>query len=355
MGFDNEGIRVEEVTICSWCGEQGQILYGALRDRLFGAPGTWSLFECRGCGLVWLNPRPVGEDIGKLYVQYYTHGQEPSSVSPGPRKIGSRQKAKAALLAVHYGYPNPDSTPFWNGVGRIASSIPFLRDLAGAHIRDLPFVPHGQLLDVGCGNGNFLVGLRERGWQVRGIEPDPNSARVARERNGLEVTTGTLEGSALPSASVDAITLSHVIEHVPDPVALLCECSRVLRPGGRLIAETPNIESFGHRKFGTNWRGLEVPRHLFLFSRKALRACAQKAGLKIEYLRSTSRGGRLFYMSSDVLKHGSKRPQDSYRPSRWLAYQSLAFQAWEETLRLVDGISGDVLVLSATRPTEQSS
>jgi 2-polyprenyl-3-methyl-5-hydroxy-6-metoxy-1,4-benzoquinol methylase len=347
MTFDNEGIRVEEIKNCSLCAQPGQTLYEALRDRLFGASGTWSLLRCRRCGLLWLNPQPVREDIGKLYVEYYTHGQV--TVSSGSKNVGSRQKAKEAVLAAQYGYPNPYSTPFWKGVGRIACFFPLLRDLAGAHVRDLPFVPHGQLLDVGCGSGDFLVDLRERGWQVRGIEPDPKATRVAREQYGLEVTTGTLEEAALPSASVDAITLSHVIEHVPHPVALLRECARVLRPGGKLVAETPNIESLGHRWFGANWRGLEVPRHFFLFSRRALGACAQKAGLKIESLRSTSRGGRLLYMSSDALRRDLGRPQDRSRPGRRTAFKAWAFRACQEALGLVNGTAGEALILTATR------
>jgi len=350
MGFDNEGIRVVEVTICSLCGEPGQLLYGPLRDRLFSAPGIWSLLKCGGCGLLWLNPQPVREDIAELYVEeYYTHGEVPSSASSGPRRVGSRQKAKTAVLAAQYGYPNPRSIRFWRGVGNIVRFLPLLRDMAGAHVGDLPFVPHGQLLDVGCGSGEYLAGMRDRGWQVRGIEPDPRASCVARERYGLEVMTSTLEAAALPSASVDAITLSNVIEHAPDPVALLRECARVLRPGGKLVAMTPNAESLGHRRFGVNWLGLEVPRHFFLFSRRTLGACAQNAGLRIESLHSTSRGSGLYYLSSHALRHNLPRVRPGYRPTRRVSFNSWVFRACEEALRLVDGKSGEDLILIATR------
>lgn len=182
-----------------------------------------------------------------------------------------------------------------------------------------------------------------------GVEPDPEAARAARESYGLEVITGTLEEAAPPAASADAITLSNVIEHVPDPVAVLRECRRVLGPEGKLMVETPNLKSFGHRRFGVHWRGLEVPRHFFLFSRRALRKCAEKAGLAIASLRATSRGSRMHYMSSEGLRRGLP-PAQVHRPfNRAVVYESWVFMACEEALRLVDGDAGEDIILIATR------
>ena len=69
----NEGIRVEEVPSCMLCGSEGVLLYENLRDRHFNAPGIWTLLKCPDCRLVWLIPRPISSDIGKLYEEYYTH------------------------------------------------------------------------------------------------------------------------------------------------------------------------------------------------------------------------------------------------------------------------------------------
>jgi 2-polyprenyl-3-methyl-5-hydroxy-6-metoxy-1,4-benzoquinol methylase len=148
----------------------------------------------------------------------------------------------------------------------------------------LPALACGQLLDIGCGNGSFLAGMRERGWEVQGLEPDSEAADLARKRHGLKVITGTLEETSLSVSSVDAITLNHVIEHVPDPVGLLSECRRILKPGGKLVVATPNVESLAHRMSGVRWQHLDPPRHLCLFSSRALTACVEKAGLQPESL-----------------------------------------------------------------------
>jgi len=93
------------------------------------------------------------------------------------------------------------------------------------------------------------------------------------------VQLGSLEQQKFPAESFDAVTMSHVIEHVPEPIQTLSECARILRPGGRLFLWTPNHSSLGCRVFGKHWRGLEPPRHLHLFSPRSLKSLLNKAGL----------------------------------------------------------------------------
>jgi SAM-dependent methyltransferase len=133
------------------------------------------------------------------------------------------------------------------------------------------------VLDVGCGNGQFLYDARRLGWKVLGLDPDA-TALVHAQQHGLDVILGDITRLAEHHACFDVITLSHVIEHVHDPVALLLACHDLLRPGGRLWLETPNLASMGHARFGQDWRGLEPPRHLVLFDPRSLPWVLQRCG-----------------------------------------------------------------------------
>lgn len=98
-----------------------------------------------------------------------------------------------------------------------------------------------RALDVGCGSGTFLLPLRERGWEVCGIEPLEAWAAVARERFGLAVTTGFYDRQSYPESRFDLIVMSHVIEHLPDPRPILAAVTSHLAPGGCLFIGTPNV------------------------------------------------------------------------------------------------------------------
>jgi len=145
--------------------------------------------------------------------------------------------------------------------------------------------------------------MRAFGWKVSGIDPDPAAVSYGRSQ-GIEIHVGTI--ADLPeSARYDVITLSHVVEHVADPVDLLRECGKRLQPGsGRLIITTPNINSLGHTWFRKYWRGLEVPRHFVVFSPAGLRGCVERAGLGLQSLSTETRLAQMIYHHSSYAKAG---------------------------------------------------
>jgi SAM-dependent methyltransferase len=146
----------------------------------------------------------------------------------------------------------------------------------------------GRLLDLGCATGDFLVAARDAGWQVQGTEFSPAGARAAAAR-GLDVTAGEVWDAALPTASFDAITAWHVLEHARDPRRVLEECRRLLRPGGALILAVPNVDERFFRLAYRLARGRperlfdpgdrEV--HLFHFSARTLAALVESAGFAV--------------------------------------------------------------------------
>ncbi len=141
--------------------------------------------------------------------------------------------------------------------------------------------PAGKVLDVGCGRGLLLDRLRRLGWQVLGTELDERAAHYARYRLGLPVLTGSLQSLSLPDDEFDLVVMWHVLEHLPCPLAVLCEVSRILRPGGLLVLAAPNFASCEARWAGPHWFHLDVPRHLTHFTPRALERSLHEAGLRV--------------------------------------------------------------------------
>ena len=160
----------------------------------------------------------------------------------------------------------------------VALLMPNVRADIDAGMRHLPRpAPGDRLLDLGCGNGEFLSRARSAGWEVVGVDFDESAVSVAKSR-GLDVRLGGVEVLDPMVESFRVITASHVIEHVHDPRGVLRACHALLRAGGLLWIETPNIASRGHEIYGSNWRGLEAPRHLVIFNHRALRRTLSNAG-----------------------------------------------------------------------------
>jgi 2-polyprenyl-3-methyl-5-hydroxy-6-metoxy-1,4-benzoquinol methylase len=256
---------------CLICGSHGKPRYAGVSDPYGGVMGAWDVKECPqpSCGVVWLDPAPLAEDLHLAYQQYFTHADDPADDGPGGTSL------RAALYS-HY---------------RAAFALPAaLVGLGSAktHLDNMcltGFKP-GKLLDVGCGNGTFLNRMRQRGWEVHGVDFDPKAIRSAMQKYGLQLKHGDLKSASFSAETFDAITLSHVIEHVPDPLELLVEVRRVLKAGGTTVITTPNPASLGHQLFRSHWFGLDAPRHLYLFPLNALHELARRAGFS--NIRTTS-------------------------------------------------------------------
>ena len=266
---------LEAVPACPVCRsmERG-VLHAGLRDRAFrAAPGSWTLMRCRSCRSAYLDPRPTPDTIELAYRSYYTHGSAP----PPPAVGRVRQGLAGDYRRARWGYPDGPAIPG----GRL---IPLVAPSRGAtvdrEIRHLPATPGGRLLDVGCGSGAFVAQMAALGWRAEGIDPDPAAVAGAREA-GLEVKEGMVADlePAEHAGAFDAVTLSHVIEHLHDPAGDLRRIRDLLRPGGLLWIATPNLEALGVRRFGRDWLGLDPPRHLVLFTRTSLERLVREVGL----------------------------------------------------------------------------
>lgn len=336
----NEGVGVQEIPICLLCGTMGELLYHGLRDRLFDAPGVWSFLRCPQCGLVWLDPRPIDRDMGRLYHRYHTHELDNQRSGLASVREAFKQAAIGALFAWGDGSTDRRLAPLRKALSLVAP----VREALAASTMFLGGTEPGSLLDVGAGNGRFLAQMHDLGWKVLGVEPDLEAAWVARERYSVPVVVGTLQRANLPDDSFDAVTVNHVLEHVSNPIQLLRDCRRVLKPEGKLVVMTPNIASWGHHVLKASWRGLEVPRHLYLFSRRALKLCAELAETRIESLRTTARSARWMWASSRLTNR-----RGNAAPDRRLRTEGLLFQMVEEIGKTLWKNAGEELVLMATK------
>ena len=273
-----KNLRVETHSSCILCSQRGEYVHEGLRDQLFGSSGLWNLRQCGNpaCGLIWLDPKPTEEDLVHAYSQYYTHSSRKSAngSSFAARKYAA---AKAVYTMERYGYPFADISWDARFLSKLLYLFPLRRGVIDAELMFLRRQPGGLLLDVGCGSGDWLEKMQQLGWNVEGLDVDKAAVQVARMK-GLKVYCESLENLSLPNSVYDVATMNHVIEHVPNPLQLLAECLRILKKNGRLIITTPNTRSFARRVFGDSWRGLEPPRHLFLFTPEALGNALTKVG-----------------------------------------------------------------------------
>lgn len=294
-------MRTQTKPNCLCCGSTGTYLYVGLQDSFFGTSGIWSLKRCsnKQCGLLWLDPSPITEDIHIAYESYYTHSNNPVE------KNSIFSKLLLGYRAYQYQYLVKRTTFSQRVLGKALSFFSFFRE----HM-DYPFVyfkqlQKGKLLELGVGSGESLMLFKNWGWHVEGVDFDPKAVECAASK-GLKVHQGDIFSLQFANDLFDAIFSSHVIEHVSDPIALMQESLRVLKPGGIFVAVTPNASSRLHQLFKSNWRGLEPPRHLQVFTTQSLLMAATKAGFdKVDIASSNCSAIHIFYESLKAANFGN--------------------------------------------------
>ncbi len=328
-------IRTRVRRYCLLCGEPGTVLYDGLRDFVVGAPGSWRLKQCpaASCGLVWLDPFPLEEDLPVAYRTYYTH-TEPTGESGGNGRVRD---------FFYQGYRVVNRLP-----GIITGLDSERRRLASMWLAGLR---PGRLLDVGCGDGGFLHRMRNLGWAVEGLDFDRQAIENAKKKYGLELHHGDLRSVRFSDDSFDAITMNHVVEHVPDPLEVFAECRALLKPGGKLVIATPNNRSLGHKVFQLYWRGLEPPRHLHIFSAATLRECATRSNLKVVHAGSSAANADIIIGASySIRDNPDHRLPGKPAPNLARTLRAMMFQYREHCLNRRSGELGEEAVLVCEKP-----
>jgi len=335
------------VPVCPVCGQSGTVLYRDLPDRLFGTEGLWTYRSCtRECGTLWLDPIP--RDLRKSYEFYHTH------LEPRPaerRSVGQLLRTiykpiKHGFLQAHFGYRRSVGPSWWRIFRPLAFMHPGGKDAISGDVMFLKApLPGSRLLEIGAGNGAALEKMKSRGWRVTGIEFDPACVKQLESR-GLECYGRDLREISLTAESIDAIYMGHVIEHLYDPRSLLAECRRILKPGGTLVMVTPNSQSWGHRHYLKNWRGLETPRHLQLFSPQSLRRLTEESGFSRCRLYTTNRSAWYSLGMSAAMRDARRKASHDAVVHSMISARALAFQIFGRLLHACDRMAGEEIVLS---------
>lgn len=277
---------------CDICGEAQAHTLIETQERRFGLPGAFRVVRCASCGLLRTEPQPA--DLAAYYPSedYYSY-KMPSAPS---------RMTRTRILDA-YGIPS-------NGAGwrRWLARLARSRLLPG-----LPPGPPGEILDVGCGSGAFLLTLGHAGWECHGVEIDPSAVEAAHAAGLPRVhAAGDLREVGYPDAQFDAIRFWHVLEHLRSPRAQLDEAFRMLRPGGTLTIGVPHAGSILFRIAGDRWYYLDVPRHLWHFDRRSLTRLVTECGFEVTRVRLVSTGtaiaGTIGYVTGRGERLISNRP-----------------------------------------------
>lgn len=290
-------LELEYLGSCPVCdGNVRVLLYSGLNDITFNCgEDLWDLYRCEGCHSAYIDPRPNTLSIGKAYINYYTH----KSIE----KKGLFNKIRQNIIN---GYANKAyGTKYYNAwkIGYlIATILSGKKEIVDAGYRHIENGKGRKLLDVGCGNGDFLIKAKNAGWNVLGVDPDEKAVAAAL-KNKVDARIGTL-GDLDSNDKFSVITASHVLEHVHEPRAFLKECLDHLLDGGYLWLDTPNIDANGFDLYGYHWRGLEIPRHLVLFNEDSLSYLLKEVGFsRVEIMPYRELCKDVFY-NSELLKNG---------------------------------------------------
>ena len=211
------------------------ILCNASKFRIIHQKDRWKYCRCLNCGLVYLHPRPTAQELMKNYEDYLPTPSE---------EIDKWEKMMKQI------------------VDKSADLIEARTNTGG-----------GRLLDIGCGYGFFLKEMKLRGWDVEGVEVSQTGRQYARDKWGINVYSQPVEDIDIPENSFDVVTLFYLIEHVNNPMALLREVNRILRPGGLILLRWPHTTPIV-RLLGPLSRKLDLyhtPYHLYDFSPETMK------------------------------------------------------------------------------------
>ncbi len=149
------------------------------------------------------------------------------------------------------------------------------------------YVKRGKLLDIGCATGSFLKVASENGFICKGIELSDSSAKIGRERFGIDILSGNFLSIHIPNHCFDIVTMFHTLDHLDDPFQALHKVKAILKPGGILAVSVVNFNSLPRLVLGKKWQAIDPDYHLYYFTTKTMKKITENASLKLQELYTT--------------------------------------------------------------------
>ncbi len=232
---------------CKLCGSAEKVVF--LSPTEFG-DGKSSLVRCSNCGMTYIDPAPTKDALKKFYEDTY--------LTPEYRKIDGAS------------IPDP------------RQELLYTFQVMEKHLDEIEKrkTPPGNILDVGCSHGAFMLEANSRGWTTVGVEPFQAAAEFCKNSLGLNVHNKDIMDAELPENHYDVISMWEVIEHVFDPVSVMKKIWKLAKPGGILIMSSPNAESPASLITRGQWVGLKFPTHLQFFGYGTLPRLLLESGWK---------------------------------------------------------------------------
>lgn len=238
-------MSIETLQHCPVCKATSFVQEYVCKD--FVATGeTFQLVRCQSCRLLFTNPRPDANHIGRYY-------QTDNYVSHAGSKKG--------LIYLLYDVVRNIS------LRKKASTI-------------RSYSPNGKLLDVGCGLGYFLNHMINEGWEATGVDVSEDARNYVKQTFGQNVLPEE-ELINLKAGDYSAITMWHVLEHVHllrDRVELL---KKLLAKNGTLFVAVPNSDAWEVGFYKEHWDGFDVPRHIYHFNHTSMEKLMNECGLNV--------------------------------------------------------------------------
>jgi 2-polyprenyl-3-methyl-5-hydroxy-6-metoxy-1,4-benzoquinol methylase len=286
---------------CKICGNDNKNNGYQVREMMFGSKDVFNYFECSECSCLQIAEIP--SNISKYYPnEYYSFSPQFNSTSP--------KTVKAKIIQQLNNNRNTYAVLNKGLIGKVLfNKYPDDRFRSLSKITNL--TRNSKILDVGCGSGYLLNGLKQIGFNnLLGIDKYIN--QDIEYENKLKIKKGTLEEL---NEKWDVIMFHHSFEHMPEPLETLQAASNLLNKGGTCIINLPTTSSYAWKHYRQNWVQLDAPRHFFLHSTKSLQILGNKANLSLKEVVYNSVAFQ-FWGSEQYLKDIPLKSNNSYSKNR---------------------------------------